>query len=100
VRSLRPRAWVIQAWHLAHPDMLQMERMLSERLYAGPRDIFATNLMRENFLTIERLARRMRSHDGHVVVRVPPGGARFYIAVTDNQDETDRVKLMTGPYDA
>ena len=100
VRSLRPRAWVIQAWHLAHPDMLQMERMLSERLYAGPRDIFATNLMRENFLTIERLAKRMRSHDGHVVVRVPPGGARFHIVVTDNRDETDQVRLTTGPYDA
>jgi len=100
VRSLRPRAWVIQAWHLAHPDMLQMERMLSERLYPGPRDLFATNLMRENFLTIERLAKRMRSHDGHVVVRVPPGGAWFYIAVTDNCHETDRVKLMTGPYEA
>jgi len=100
VRSLRPRAWVIQAWHLAHPDMLQMERMLSERLYAGPRDIFATNLMQETYLTIERLAKRMRSHEGHVVVRVPQGGERFYIAVTDNRSETDQVKLIAGPYDA
>lgn len=100
VRSLRPRAWVIQAWHLAHPDMLQMERMLSERLYAGPRDLFATNLMRENFLANERLAKRMRSHEGHVVVRVPPGGTQFYVAVIDNLGETDRVKLVAGPYDA
>jgi beta-lactamase superfamily II metal-dependent hydrolase len=100
VRSLRPRAWIIQAWHLAHPDMLQMERMLSERLYPGPRDIFATNLMQETYLTIERLAKRMRSHEGHVVIRVPPGGERFYIAVTDNRSETDRVKLIAGPYDA
>lgn len=100
VRSLRPRAWVIQAWHLAHPDMLQMERMLSQRLYAGPRELFATNLMRENFLANERLAKRMRSHEGHVVVRVAPGGRQFYIAVTDNGGETDRVKLIAGPYDA
>ncbi len=100
VRSLRPRAWVVQAWHLAHPDMLQMERMLSERLYPGKRDVFATNLMQENFLANARLARRMASRDGHVVVRVPPGGAHFYVAVTDNRDETDRVKSVTALYQA
>lgn len=99
VRSLRPRAWVIQAWHLAHPDMLQLERMLSQRLYQGPRDLFVTSLMPENFLANERLAKRMASRDGHVVVRVPPGGAQFYVAVTDNRDERDVVKLVTARYD-
>lgn len=100
VRSLRPRAWVIQAWHVAHPDMLQMERMFSERLYRGPRDVFATNLMPENFLANERLARRMASRDGHIVVRVAPGGRHFYIAVTDNRDEADRIKSVTALYPA
>jgi hypothetical protein len=100
VRALRPRAWIVQAWHLAHPDMLQMERMLSERLYPGPRDVFATNLLEANFLTNERLAKRMASRDGHIVVRVPPGGAQFYVAVTDNRDETDRVKSVTALYSA
>lgn len=100
VRALRPRAWVVQAWHLAHPDMLQMERMFSERLYAGPRDVFATNLLQQNFLTNERLAKRMASRDGHIVVRVPPGGTQFYIAVTDNRDETDTVKSSTALYAA
>jgi glyoxylase-like metal-dependent hydrolase (beta-lactamase superfamily II) len=98
VRSLRPRAWVVQAWHLAHPDMLQMERMLSTRLYPGARDVFATNLMQGNFLANERLARRMASREGHVVVRVPPGGAHFYVAVTDHRDEADRVKSVTPLY--
>jgi hypothetical protein len=57
-------------------------------------------MMRENFLANERLAKRMCSHDGHVVVRVPPGSEHFYIAVTDNHGETDRVKLISGPYEA
>lgn len=97
VRTLRPRAWIVQAWHLAHPDMLQLERMLSERLYPGPREVFATNLMHANFLANGRLARRLRSREGHVVVRVLPGGERFYVAVTGNQDESDRVTLSTAP---
>jgi glyoxylase-like metal-dependent hydrolase (beta-lactamase superfamily II) len=95
VRTLRPRAWVIPSWHIAHPDMLQLERMFSERLYPGPRDVFATTVMRENLLANGRLTRRLRSHDGHVVVRVMPGGERFYVAVTDNRSEDGRVLFST-----
>jgi beta-lactamase superfamily II metal-dependent hydrolase len=95
VRTLRPQAWVIPAWHISHPDMLQMERMLSERLYPGPREIYATSLMRENHLANRRLTSRMRSSDGHVVVRVAPDGATYTIYVTDNGDENDTVKLSS-----
>lgn len=35
------------------------------------------------------------SRDGHIVVRVPPGGTQFYIAILENRDETDRVKSVT-----
>lgn len=93
VRTLRPRAWIIPSWHIAHPDMLQLERMLSERLYPGPRDLYATTVMRENLLANQRLTDRMQSHDGHVVVRVAPGGQQWYVAVTDNRNEGDIVKL-------
>jgi beta-lactamase superfamily II metal-dependent hydrolase len=97
VRTLRPRVWVIPSWHIAHPDMLQLERMFSERLYPGPREVFATTVMRENLLANGRLTKRLRSHDGHVVVRVMPGGERFYVAITDNRTEKDVVKLITEP---
>lgn len=100
VRTLRPKAWVVPSWHIVHPDMLQLERMFSERLYPGPRDVFATTLMAGNMLANGRLTSRMRSHDGHIVVRVQPGGERFHIAVTDNGTEDDRVTLLTGPYEA
>jgi hypothetical protein len=98
VRLLRPQAWVIPSWHISHPDLLQLERMFSERLYAGPRDVFATSLMHENYLANRRLVSRMRSRDGHVVVRVAPGGGSFHVQTTDNTDETDHIKLSLGPY--
>lgn len=100
VRTLRPRVWVIPSWHIVHPDMLQLERMFSERLYPGPREVFATTVMRENLLANGRLTRRLHSHDGHVVVRVPPGGERFYVAVTGNGNESDTVKLVTEQFAA
>lgn len=95
VRVLRPRVWIIPSWHIVHPDMLQLERMFSQRLYPGPRAVFATTVMRENLLANGRLTSNLRSHDGHVVVRVPPGGERFYVSVTENADESDKVKLVT-----
>jgi len=98
VRILKPQAWVIPTWHISQPDILQLERMFSERLYPGPRDVFATTVMHENLLANSRLTKRLRSNDGHIVVRVAPGGGVFSIFVTDNGDEEDRVKLSTGPY--
>jgi hypothetical protein len=95
VRTLRPQAWVIPSWHISHPDMLQLERMLSERLYAGPRELYATSLMHENYLANKRLVSRMRSTDGHVVIRVAPDGATYSIVVTDNRDENDTIKLVS-----
>lgn len=95
VRTLRPRVWVIPSWHIAHPDMLQLERMFSERLYPGPRDVVATSVMRENLLANGRLTNKLLGSDGHVVVRVPPGGDRFHVAVTDNRNEDDRVLHVT-----
>lgn len=94
VRALRPQAWVIPTWHVVHPDMLQMERMLSQRLYPGPREIYATSLTPANHLANQRLTSQMRSRDGHVVVRVAADGASYRIYVTDNGDENDTVKLV------
>jgi len=98
VRALRPQAWVIPTWHISQPDTLQLERMLSERLYAGPRDVFATDVMPQNKLANARLMRRLRSTEGHVIVRVSPSGSSFTIVVTDNHDERDTVLCRFGPY--
>jgi len=96
-RALRPQAWVVQAWHVSHPSPQQLDYMLSERLYAGERHVYSTNLMRENSLVNRRLTQKMRSQDGHVIVRVAPGGQSFRVYVTDNADESDRVKLVSEP---
>jgi hypothetical protein len=98
VRHLRPRAWMIPAWHISHPDMLQLERMFSQRLYAGPRDVYANGVMAPNQLANHRLLARARALDGHIVVRVAPGGATFTVFVTDNKDERDSIVRADGPF--
>jgi beta-lactamase superfamily II metal-dependent hydrolase len=98
VRQLKPRVWVIQSWHLSHPDMLQLERMQSQRLYKGPRDIVATNIMRETFLTQKRLMRNLKSTEGHVIIRIYPGGHDYQVFVTENKDESDKILWMSDKY--
>ena len=98
VRALRPRTWVIQGWHAVHPSISTLERMFSQRLYAGPREVFATGLSPANELAHQRLTDRMSSRAGHVVVRVAPGGDRYHVVVTDNRDEADGVLAVFGPF--
>jgi beta-lactamase superfamily II metal-dependent hydrolase len=100
VRALRPRVWLIDAWHISHPSITTLERLFSERLYSGPRDVFSTGLSQANSLVNERLTKRLSSASGHVVVRVSPGGAAYRVVVTDNSDESDRVIQVFGPYES
>ena len=98
VRVLRPRVWLIDAWHVSHPSITTLERLFSPRLYSGPRDVFATGLSRPNSQVNARLTGRLSSSNGHVVVRVSPGGGEYRVVVTANSDEADRVVEVFGPY--
>lgn len=97
VSSLRPRVFVLLAWDSAHPAISSLQRMYSPRLYAGPRDVFATALKDENKIANKGLA-KLQSDDGHVLVRVAPGGREFRVLILENRSESDRVKAEFGPY--
>jgi hypothetical protein len=98
VSSLRPQVFLIAVWSADHPAHDVLERMYSERLYPGPRDVFATNMLEANKLVIGPLLDRLKSSQGHIVVRVDPGGETFRVIVLDDSAETYRVKSIHGPY--
>jgi beta-lactamase superfamily II metal-dependent hydrolase len=100
VRALRPRVFVIQAWHVTHPALSTLERLYNTRLYPGERDVFATALVPASAAVNERLVGRLSSSAGHVVVRVAPGGRTYVVDVVDDRDESDRVLATFGPYDS
>ena len=43
-------------------------------------------------------ASRVASDHGHVVVRVEPGGARYWVIVLDDTSESYKVRSVHGPY--
>ncbi len=100
IASLRPRVHVIQVWCASHPAPSVLWRMLSTRLYPGPRDIFATNMKQETRIVIGPSIDKLASDQGHVLVRVQPGGDDYGVMVLDDSSESYRVKAVHGPYEA
>lgn len=98
IASLRPQVFIIPVWSAGHPGHDVLERLYSERLYPGPRDVFATNILEADRIVLGPLLDRLKSTQGHIVVRVDAGGDTFRIIVLDDAAENYRVKAIHGPY--
>jgi beta-lactamase superfamily II metal-dependent hydrolase len=99
VRSLRPRVWIVPSRMAGHPDRFVFARMSSTRLYDGPRDIFSVTTQDATRQVVVQL-RELDSEQGHIVVRVESGGARYRVIILDDSDENDTIKAIHGPYAA
>ncbi len=88
-----------------------MRRMLSERIYPGPRDIFMTNAVwpgrREHMVKLYGESETVWLLDqfahvagcqGHVLVRVAAGGEHYHVLVLDDRAESHQVVSVHGPY--
>jgi metallo-beta-lactamase superfamily protein len=98
VRLLDAQAYVIPSWHVTHPGQAQLQRLLGAWPGVARHDVFATDLLPANRQLNERFVKQMRSTQGHVVVRVAPGGDSYDIFVLDSSREVGSVKLKRGPY--
>jgi hypothetical protein len=67
-------------------------------LYAGERDVLATSLVPAAELADARLSDKMLSQQGHVVIRVAPGGRSYEVIVLDDAEEQGKIKGRFGPY--
>ena len=98
VGTLRPQVFIIPVWSSDHPGHDVLDRLFSAKIYPGPRDGFATNMIEANRIVIGDLIDRLKSTQGHIVLRVTPGGDTFQVMILDDSAETYRVKAVFGPY--
>lgn len=110
VSVLQPRVCIAHVWDAQQVDPPVLERLRSDRLGPGPRDIFMTNGNWEGRADhILRVfgAEAGRKHledlksvvqQGHVVVRVAPGGESYHVLVVTDADESMRIRSVHGPY--
>ena len=98
IRTLRPRVYIIQAWSPSHPSPSVLARMMSSWTYSGSRDVFATNVMEATKVVIGSLINNLKSQQGHIIIRVNPGGENYMIYILDDSAENLKIKSLHGPY--
>lgn len=98
IQAVRPRIFIIQSWAPSHPSPSVISRMMSSWTYPGPRDVFSTNMMEETWTVIGSRIDEMKSWQGHIVIRVNPGGDNYMIYILDDTSESFRIKAIHGPY--
>lgn len=99
LKDVTPRVLVQQSWISDHPGGEVVHRMTSKKLWAGERDIFATNMLEETKVAIGPwLTKNYKSMQGHVVIRVAPNGASYRIFILDDSQPDLMVKDEFGPY--
>jgi beta-lactamase superfamily II metal-dependent hydrolase len=96
--TLRSRVLILPSWSETHPSQDVLKRMMTARLYPGPRDIFATTLHASAKASIGDRATQLKADHGHIVVRVAPGGDRYQVFVLDETIEARTVLGTFGPY--
>lgn len=109
---LQPRVAIAQVWDAQHVGPVTLARLRSERIAPGPRDLFMTNAGWEGRAEhivrvfgeaagrqhVEDLKAMITAAQGHIVVRVAPGGDSYAVIVLTDADESLRVRSLHGPY--
>lgn len=97
LRTLASTVLVIPSWAPSHPAPDVLKRIVNSRFAPAERHVFATEL-RDAARTVIGARATGLGLTGHVVIRVEPGGARYWVAVLSNRDESDRVLAVQGPF--
>lgn len=94
--TLKPRVVVIPAWHASHPDHGVMRRLRAPG--SNNPDLFITSLLAAPRAIFGYLGASFKSTEGHVLVRVSPGGRSYSVMVLSDGDEKPLVTSVHGPY--
>ena len=98
--TLQPRVVVIPAWHATHPDHSVLRRLRSPQRKPAPPDLFITSLLEAPKVIFKYLRDPFKSTEGHVLIRVAPGGGKYQVIILDSQQVRPTVKAVFGPYES
>lgn len=93
--ALKPDAIIIPVWRNVQPNPDTIKRMYKANSNCN---IFTTNLTDDNKVNLADYLSKFKGTQGHMVVRVHPGGNKYYIYVLGDDDLNRTVKNIYGPY--
>jgi beta-lactamase superfamily II metal-dependent hydrolase len=94
----KPKVYIVPAWASVHPDSVVLKRVIADNAYTNPPYVFSTSLLKENKEMNKDLWPKVTSKEGHILIRVEPGGKVFNVFVLDDHDESHLVKAKYGPF--
>jgi len=90
---LNPQCWIVNSWTDGHPRQATFEGVTS---LLPNMDIFITNTCTAQKAYANY--NRVKSADGHIVVRVEKGGTYYFVYTLTDSDGKMTVKNAAGPY--
>jgi beta-lactamase superfamily II metal-dependent hydrolase len=97
LRALSSKVLIIPSWAPSHPAPDVLKRIINSRLPPADRSVFVTEMRESAKIVIGRRAESVVG-PGHVVVRVEPGGERYWVLLLSSKDESDNVLAVKGPF--
>ena len=93
--GFNPRVIVNQNFYTHQPYPSLLSRLFG---YTWDKDVFTSNChpryITDNSIEVKKLA----GYNGHIVIRVQPGGDSFYVYMLDDTNFEYRIKSVHGPY--
>lgn len=93
--SLKPQVVLIHPWRDVQPNPETISRMFTAN---GSVHIFTTNMTEANKPRLGANLSKLKAIQGHIVVRVNPGGNEYYVYVLDDSNQDYIVTGVFGPY--
>jgi len=101
LRNLAPRVMVQENWLSAQPSGDVVNRMASQGLYPGPRDVFSTGMAPETRAAIGPIMDKIyKGYGGNIVIRVAPDGNHYEVYILNDIGTQRDVVKRFGPYES
>lgn len=97
LNKLKPQVVIIHPWRDVQPNPATISRMFAANPFV---QIFTTNMTEANKPRLGANLNRMKAVEGHIVVRVSPGGDEYYVYVLDDTNQDYKVTGVFGPYES
>lgn len=93
--KLSPQVVLSHTWRDVQPNPETIARMFDANSNC---QIFITNMSDANKVRLGANFSKLKSTQGHIVVRVAPGGDQYFIYILDDNNMEYKVKEVFGPY--
>jgi hypothetical protein len=93
-----PRVIVNMNFYTKQPDATLVKDIMGNKNKFWVKDFFTTNLHPQYHVANKDAVDKMTGSEGHIVIRVAPGGGEFYVYMLDDNDLIFKVKSIHGPY--